>query len=147
MDDLSSVTIVLSIVGFIALVTILVLILYKPAKNLEVVSKFTAESEKDNRHQVFITVKNTGKKRLKMYAPYLKFSNGPHAQIYQVNPHKVHCRFPRIIKIGEEVSCNIDLTDYHHSLEKDNFHPSHFKVIIKDTVGMSFSSHSLDYSL
>ena len=146
MDDLSSVTIVLSIVGFIAIITVLVIILYKPPKKLDVESKFASKENSEKPHLVDVNIKNTGKKRLKMNSPYVKFINGPSVQIYQINPQKIHCRFPRIIKVGEEISCTVDLTEYHKSLEKDSFHPTHFKIVIKDTVGMNFSSHSLDYT-
>ncbi|MEZ5082172.1 MAG: hypothetical protein R2750_01770 [Bacteroidales bacterium] len=145
MDNLSSLTIALSIVGFIALIAILVSLFYKPGKKLDVITTLQPEEDGSTPHNMNVEVTNTGKNRVKMQSPFVKFSHGTGSMIYKVNPHKIHCRFPRILNVGEKVNCTVDLTQYHESLDNSSFHPTHVKIVIKDTMGMKFDSHSIHY--
>jgi len=147
MQDVTSFQIVLVILGFIALVTILVLIFYKPAKNMSVHCEFIPDTQKTEGHKLKLNIDNIGKSKVKMMAPFVRFIHGPTSQIYQLSSEKVHCKFPRIVKIGETVSCEFDLDDFRDKLLKHDFHPTHVKIEIKDTVGMKFSSHSIDYKI
>lgn len=147
MDNISSLTIALSILGFIALIAILVSLFYKPGKKLDVETALKPEDDGSTPHNMDVLVTNTGKKRVKMQSPFVKFTHGTGTVIYKVNPHKVHCRFPRILKVGENISCTVDLSTYHESLEQSSFHPTHVKIVIKDTMGMKFGSHSIHYKV
>ena len=147
MEDITSFQLVLIILGFIALVTILILIFYKPPKNLKVLCEFIARHENPDSHLLKVTVENVGKKKLKMLSPFVRFIHGPTSQIYQLKPEEVHCKFPRVVKVGESLSCEFDLDDFRDKLKKNSFHPSHVKIEIKDTVGMKFSSGSINYKL
>ncbi len=147
MGDITSFQLVMIIVGFIALVTILILIFYKPPKNLKVKCEFIPDSLKSGGHKLKLDVQNTGKARVKMMAPFVRFIHGPTSQIYQLHSAKVHCKFPRIVKVGESVTCEFDLDDFREKLTRNDFHPTHVKIEIKDTVGMKFSSGSIDYKI
>ncbi|MCB0804521.1 MAG: hypothetical protein KDC05_01910 [Bacteroidales bacterium] len=147
MENITSFQLVLIIIGFIALVTVLVVIFYKPAKELQVHCEFTPNQQKPDGHRLQLSVENTGKAKLKMMAPFIRFIHGPSSQIYQLKPEQAHCAFPKLLKVGDVVSCDFDLDDFRDKLKKNGFHPTHVKIEIKDTVGMKFSSHSIDYKI
>ena len=146
MDDISGVTIALSLVGFVLLVVALVALLYKPPKKLKVVCKFKDDSIKNLKSIVEIDVENIGKKRMKMLAPYVKFSHATHSKLFQVKPEMVNTRFPRIIKIGDKLNCEVDLSQYTSSLESISFNPTHVKIFLEDTAGLRFYSQNLEFS-
>jgi hypothetical protein len=143
MDNISGIAIALSLIGLVLLIVILVAILYKPGKRLNVHAEFVDKGNKVDESIVKVSIKNIGKKQVKMVYPYIKFYHGTHSKIYQLKPNNVECKFPRIIKKGELISCQIDLHHYHDPLEKTEFDPTHVKFMIKDTVGMEFHSEHL----
>ncbi|MBN2173178.1 MAG: hypothetical protein JW731_03535 [Bacteroidales bacterium] len=143
MDSISGITIALSLIGLVLLVVLIVALLYKPGKKLYVHAYFIDKGEHVDESIVEVSVENTGKKQVKMLYPYIRFSHGTHSKIYQLKPTNVECKFPRILKIGEKISCKIDLHHYHDPLEKNAFDPTHVRFIIKDTVGMIFQSENL----
>jgi len=145
MDNLSSFTIALSLIGFVLLVVALVMLFYKPPKKLKVVCKFKDDSNKNLKSAVEIDVENIGKKRMKMLAPYVKFSHATHSKLFQLKPEKASCRFPRIIKIGDKLNCEVDLSQYESSLESISFNPTHVKIFLEDTAGLRFYSQSLEF--
>lgn len=145
MDSLSGVTLGLSLIGLILLVGLLVAIFYKPPKKLSIISKFRKD---DNINKLFlvITVENTGKKRVRIVGPYIKFSGNSKPKLYQVNHKSSMCKFPKMIKIGDQLSCEIDISYYLDILNKKSFKPTGLKVYIEDTAGLQFHSqtHQLD---
>ena len=145
MDNLSSVTIALSLVGFIFLVVALVMLFYKPPKKLKVVCKFKDYSNKNIKSVVEIDVENIGKKRMKILAPYIKFSHTTHSKLFQLKSEKAICRFPRIIKIGDKLNCEVDLSQYASSLESISFKPTHVKIFLEDTAGLRFYSQNMEF--
>lgn len=146
MDFESSFVIVGGIVSFMALVLILVLIFYKPGKKLEVTCSRKDQAEEKIK-VVTVQVKNTGKKRIKIVAPFVSFYNIKHAEVFQIDPKKVKCKFPRILKVGDEVSCEVEIGHYRETIEKKDFDPTRVKIFVKDTVGMKFNSNSVDFHL
>ena len=144
MDFNSSFVIVGSIVVFIILVTVLVILFYKPGKKLEVYCEYKSQ-QWDSQEFVKINVKNTGKKQVKMMSPFVDFYNLQSSQIYQIDPKKVHCKFPRLLQPGDEVSCEVEIGHYRESLKKSEFHPHKVKIFVKDTVGLKFNSNSMPY--
>ncbi len=146
MDNISGLVIGASLIGLVLLVVVLIAIFYKPAKRLEVTCNFKPDSDKTD-SVIKVAVKNIGKKRLKLVAPYVKFSHYTHFKLYQITSAKAHCKFPRIMKIGDEIGCEVDLTPYKDLLAKNEWHPTHVRVIVKDTVGLEFQSENLDYKL
>jgi hypothetical protein len=145
MEVTSAFFIVGSAVVLIILITVLLAILYKPGKKLIVHCDYKPQSASDDRKFLEIHVRNTGKKQVKMMAPFVSFYNLQSSQIFQLDPKKVHCKFPRILKVGDEVSCEAEIGHYKETLEKREFHPHKVKIYVKDTVGMKFNSNSLDY--
>ncbi len=141
MDFSNGIFIAIGIAGMVLLVALLVTLFYKPKKKLRVDAKFNP----GNMHMVEVHIVNVGKRRVKTVAPYVKFSHGQKSRKYQVNPHKINCKFPRVLKVGEEVNCEIDLTHFHSELEKKSMNSTHVKIIIENMVGMKYNSHTLDY--
>ncbi|GAB4312889.1 MAG: hypothetical protein Kow00127_03590 [Bacteroidales bacterium] len=145
MDLNSAFLIVASIVGFIILVVVLILLLYKPKKKLEVEVIMKPEIEGLNVRYITIKIKNPGKEATKIQAPYIHFYNLKSSQIFQIDPKKVHCKFPRVIKVGEEVTCDVEIGHYKPILEKREFHATKLKVSVMDMAGFEFHSHGIDY--
>ena len=139
MDSLSGVTLGLSLVGLILLVVLLVAVFYKPPKKLSIISKFK-RGDDTNKLILAINVENIGKKRVKVVAPYIKFSTSSKSKKFQVNPKNASCRFPRIIKIGDKLGCDIDISYYLDILDKQSFKPTNLIVYIEDNVGLNFHS-------
>jgi hypothetical protein len=133
------------LIGLVLLVVILIAIFYKPPKRLKVKCDFKAEDKTDKHSVINVSVENIGKRQVKMVSPYVRFSHTSHSKLFQMKPKNVECRFPRIINVGEKLSCEVDLHEYKDSLDEHDFHPTHMKVIIKDTVGLNFDSHTLAF--
>jgi len=146
MNNISGFVLGLSLIGFVLLVVALIALFYKPAKKLKVNGKYRPNSF-GKESVIKVDVKNVGKKQLKLTAPYVKFTHINHSKLYQITSAKAHCKFPRIMKIGDEIGCDVDLTHYKELLEKNDWHPTHVRVIVKDTVGLEFQSKALDYHL
>lgn len=142
MDFQNGIFIAIGIVGIVLLVTFLVTVFYKPKKRLQV----KAEFEDGNQHLLKVDVLNIGKRRLKMVAPYIKFTHGRKSRKYQVDPRKIKCKFPKALKVGEDFSCLIDLEHFHEVLEKKNMKSTHVRVIVENMVGMKYISHTVDYN-
>ncbi len=145
MDAFSGIALGLSLMGLVLLVVILIAIFYKPPKRLKVGCQFKADGKEDKYSIITVSVKNIGKRKLKLVAPYVRFSHTTHAKLFQMKPDKLQCRFPQIVNIGQEMSCDVDLHQYKEALENHDFHPTHIKVIMKDTAGLEFESHSLTF--
>jgi len=131
----------ISMTGIVLLVALLVTLFYKPKKRLRVEAKFNP----NNNHIVEIHATNIGKRRVKVVAPYVKFSHGQKSRKYQVSPSKLNTKFPRVLKVGDELKCEVDLTHFHSVLEQKSLKSSHVKIIIENMVGMKYNSRILDY--
>ena len=143
MDSLSASTIVVILIGVLVTVFILVVILYKPPRQLKVHSNF--KSGNDNSNSVLeVEIENVGKTREKITSPYLKFSAGFHTKKYQVGKEFVNCRYPRVLKPGEKLTCEIDIGHYQKLMEKEDFKATHLNVLVDDMVGMEFKSEEID---
>jgi hypothetical protein len=143
MDSLSASTIVMILAGVLVTVFILVVVFYKPPRQLKVNSNYKSGSG-DNNSLLELEIINVGKTREKIMPPYLKFSSGFSTKKYQVGKESVNCKYPRVIKPGERMVCEIDLSQYQKSLEKDDFKATHLVVVVDDMVGMEFKSESLE---
>jgi hypothetical protein len=146
MDFNSSLVIVLLIVGVIILVTVLVAVLYKTGKKLEVNASYPNASEQPPRTLRFQIV-NIGRKRVKLIAPVVKFYNLQHSILYEVRKEYTECKFPRIMEVGDGMDCTFDLEHFQEVLKKQDFDPSHVRLIVRDTMDMQFKSNPLDYHL
>ena len=133
--------IAISMAGIVLLVVLLVTLFYKPKKRLRVEAKVNPE----NKHIVEVHVKNVGKRRVKVVAPYVKFSHGQKSRKYQVSLSKLNTKFPRVMKVGDELKCDVDLTHFHSVLEQKSMKSSHVKIIVENMVGMKYNSSTLDY--
>lgn len=143
MDFQNGIFIAIAIICIVLLVAFLVSVFYKPKKRLQVQADFKA----DNEHIVEVHVLNIGKRRVKMVAPYVKFSHGRKSRKYQIDPRWIKCKFPRVLNLGEEFTCEIDLEHFHSILEKKSMNSPHVKIIIENMVGMKYISHTLDYKI
>jgi hypothetical protein len=142
MDSISASTIVIVLIGVLVAVFTLVVILYKPPRQLKVHSKF---KDGDKMNSVLeVEIENVGKAREKIIPPYLKFTAGFHKKKYQVSKDYVNCKYPRMLKPGEKMTCEIDIGHYRKLMEKEDFKPTHLTVLIDDMVGMEFKSEELD---
>jgi len=147
MDNLSGITIALSLIGFVLLVVKLVTIFYRTAKRLQVTSNFKSDKEEKNDSVLVVNMENIGKRKLKLLAPYVRFSHTTHSKLYQVKPATINCKFPRMLKIGEKLSCELDLGHFKTILEKHAFSPTHMKLIVNDSAGLDFESQSLGFKV
>jgi len=147
MDNLSGITIALSLIGFVLLVVLLVTIFYRPAKRLQVTCNFKSDSDEKNDSVLVVNMENIGKRKLKLLAPYVRFSHTTHSKLYQVKPETINCKFPRMLKIGEKLSCELDLGHFKTILEKHAFSPTHMKLIVNDSAGLDFESQSLGFKV
>lgn len=147
MDNISGYTLVLIIVGVILITATLVAVFYKPGKKIIVSCNFKNNADGKPPTIIEVNIENTGKKQLKMMAPFVDFTTLQHSMIFQIKSEMAHCNFPHLLRVGEKLSCEVDLTHYHNSLQESDFHPSHIKVFVKDTVGMQFNSNHLDYKI
>lgn len=147
MDFDSSLSIVLTIVGVIALVTILVTLFYKPGKQLKVDAKFVSKSDEGPPVSLEFHIVNVGRKRVKMATPFVMFYSMQHSILYEVKREYTSCKFPKILEVGDEMRCLFDLAHYHEVLEKQHFKSHHLRIVIRDTVGMRFKSNPLDYEV
>jgi hypothetical protein len=147
MDNFSGITLGLSLIGFVLLVVVLVSIFYRPAKRLNVACNFQSGSDEKQDAMLTIEFENIGKRNLKLLAPYVRFSHATHSKLYQVKPETITCKFPRSVKIGEKLNCQLDLGHFKTILEKQSFSPTHVKLIINDSAGLDFESHSLAFKL
>jgi len=146
MNDISGITIGLSLVGLVLLVVILIALFYKPGKRLKVIADY--KPNYDGKDSVLkVSVKNVGKKHLKLTAPYVKFSHHNHSKLYQIKSDKAQCTFPRVMRVGDEIGCEVELLHYKDEIDENEWHPTHVKVLVKDTVGLEFASKTLDYKL
>lgn len=147
MDNFSGIAIGLSMIGFVLLVVLLVAILYRPAKRLSVKCSFPPESEEKHYSILLVTAENIGKRKLKLLLPFVRFSHATSTQLYKVRPETINCSFPRSIKVGEKLICEIDLAHFKTQLEKHAFHPTHIKVIMSDSAGLDFESQNLIFKV
>ena len=146
MDAFSGIAIMLSLVGLVLLIVILIAIFYKPPKRLKVNCVFKADNKEDKYSIVTVSVENIGKRKLKLVSPYVRFSHASHAKLYQMKPDILQCKFPQIVNVGDKMSCDVDLHQYKESLDNHDFHPTHMKVIMKDTAGLEFDSQTLTFN-
>ncbi len=147
MGDISGITLAISLISFVVLVVILVTLFYKPAKRLHVDCKFSDTKDQSKTSILDVTIENIGKRRIKLVAPYVKFSHAQHSLLFQVKHDLTRTRFPKMLKIGEKMTVDVDLSHYKHLLESNSFHPTHVKVIVKDMAGLDFASHNLEFSI
>ena len=147
MDFDSSLIIVLVIGGVMALITILVAVFYKPGKRLKVDAQYVPCDSGKPQDCLEFHIVNVGTKRVKMTLPSVLFYTGQHAIKYQIKRKYTSCKFPKILEVGDEMTCKFDLAHFHDVLENQNFHPHHVKIIVRDTMGMRFKSNPLDYHL
>lgn len=146
MNNISGIAIGLSLVGLVLLVVVLIALFYKPGKRLKVIADY--KPNYDGKDSVIkVKVKNIGKKHLKLTAPYVKFSHNTHTKLYQIKSKKSQCKFPRVMKVGDEIGCEVDLLEYKEKLVDNEWHPVHVKILVKDTMGLEFGSKDLDYKL
>jgi hypothetical protein len=147
MDSFSGIAIGLSMIGFVLLVGLLVALFYRPAKRLQVTSSFKTGSDEKHDAMLIINIDNIGKRQLKLRAPYVRFSHATHSKLFQVKPEMISCKFPRTVKVGEKLSCELDLGHFKTLLEKHSFSPTHVKLIINDSAGLDFESPSLSFKI
>lgn len=147
MDFDSSLSIVLTIVGVIALVTILVALFYKPGKQLKVDAKFVTKASGEPPTSLEFHIVNIGRKRVKMAIPFVMFYSMQHSILYEIKREYTSCKFPKILEVGDEMRCLFELAHYHDVLEKQHFKSHHLRIVIRDTVGMRFKSNPLDYEI
>ena len=145
MDSISGIAIGLSLVGLVLLIVALIAIFYKPPKRLKVSCKFKSDDATKKDSVVTVHVENIGKRKVKLVSPYVSFSHATHSKLFQMKPDKLGCRFPQIVDIGDKLDCTIDLSHYKEALDNHDFHPTNMKVILKDTAGLEFSSHTLTF--
>ena len=145
MDSFSGIALGLSLVGLVLLVVILIALFYKPPKRLKVDCNFKAEDQEKKDSVIKVKVENIGRRKLKLVSPYVRFSHANHSKLYQMQSDKVQCSFPRIVNIGDVLECEVDLSVYKESLDVHDFHPTHMKLIMKDTAGLQFPSHTLHF--
>jgi len=145
MDAFSGIALGLSLMGLVLLVVILIALFYKPPKRLKVGCQFKDDGKEDKYSVITVSVNNIGKRKLKLVAPYVRFSHATHSKLYQMKPDKLQCKFPQIVSVGQTMSCDVDLHQYKESLDAHDFHPTHMKVIMKDTAGLEFESHTLTF--
>ena len=147
MDNFSGFTLGLSLIGFVLLVVLLVSLLYRPAKRLNVTCNFKSDSDEKQDAMLIVNLDNVGKRKLKLLPPFVRFSHATHSKLFKIKPETINCRFPRSVKIGEKLTCEVDLGHYTTQLEKLGFSSTHVKVIFNDSAGLDFESHNLAYKL
>jgi hypothetical protein len=147
MDFDTSVVIVLSIAGAIALITVLVALFYKPGKNLKVDASYISTKKEAPPESIEFHIVNVGTKRVKMAIPFVVFYNAQHSILYEIKREYTSCYFPKILEVGKEMRCKFDCGHFHDVLQTLSFKPHHVKIVIRDTMGMRFNSNSLDYHL
>jgi hypothetical protein len=147
MDEFSGIAIGLSMIGFVLLVVLLVAILYRPAKRLHVSSNFKADSDEKQDAVLIVELENIGKRKLKLLIPFVRFSYATHAKLYKANPGYISIKFPYTLKVGEKLNFELDLGHFKTVLEKHAFSPTHVKIIINDSAGLDFESHSLTFKI
>ena len=143
MDSFSGIALGISLMGLVLLIVLLIAVFYKPPKRLKVDCKFKTDNKEDKYSIITVSVENIGKKKLKLVAPYVRFSHATHTKLYQMKPDILQCKFPQIVSLKAKMSCDVDLHQYKESLENHDFHPTHMKVIMKDTAGLEFESPTL----
>lgn len=142
MDNLSGILIALSLIGLVLLIVVLIALFYKPPKNLLVNCKLNLNEGKKT---LDFEVLNNGKKRLKLQAPYVKFSHATSKKIFQVKKEYFNAKFPRILRIGETFTGSIDISHYEEILHNASFKPIHVKILFIESAGLEFKSHSIDF--
>ncbi len=147
MNNLSSIYIALILIGFVLLVVALVAIFYRPAKRMNVSCKFKSVDDEKHDAVLNVEIENVGKRNLKLMSPYVRFSHATHTQIYQVKSESINSKFPRLLKIGEKLNCELDLAHFKTALQKHAFSPTHVKVIFNDSAGLDFESQSLVFKV
>ncbi|MBM3434996.1 MAG: hypothetical protein FJY07_02130 [Bacteroidetes bacterium] len=144
MNNLSGIYLGLALIGFVLLVVALVAILYRPAKRLKVECIFKEGTGNSMNSTILLTLDNVGKRNLKIMAPFIRFSHTTHSKLFTVKPELISCRFPRMLTIGEKLSCELELKHYAAQLQVHSFIPTHVKIIFNDSAGLDFESHTLD---
>jgi hypothetical protein len=147
MNNISGLTLGLSLIGLVLLVVFLVAIFYRPAKRLNVTCNFKSGSDEKQDAMLLVNLENVGKRKLKLQAPFIRFSHTTHSKRYQAKPETLSCNFPRSIKIGEKQSFELNLGHFKTQLEKIAFNPTHVKIIINDFAGLDFESQSLTFKI
>jgi hypothetical protein len=145
MDSQSAFLIFASLIGLVIVVVVLVAIFYKPAKKVNIQCRYLDSEADGSRRTLQVHLKNTGKKPLKIVAPYISFSTLRTSQSFQLKPEKIKIMFPRVMSVNEELKCDAEIGHYDEFLSKSNLKPSHVRVIVKDTEGLEFYSNSVDY--
>jgi len=144
MGNISGIYLGLTLIGFVLLVVALVAIFYRPAKRLKVDCAFKDGNDNSLNSILRIDIENVGKRTMKLMPLYIRFSHTNHSKLFAVKPKLLHIRFPRMIKIGEKLTCELDLKHYDQLLKTHSLIPTHLKVIVNDSAGLDFESHSLD---
>ena len=143
-DFNNSLTFVILIVGAIAIVTVLVIIFYKPGKKLKVDAAYLVESGSSDKFIEFHIV-NVGKKRVKLGIPFVRFYSGRQSLLFEIKKSYTSCKFPKILEVGQEMRCKFEVAHFYEVLDNKNFHPHHVKIVIRETIGMRFRSNTLEY--
>jgi hypothetical protein len=51
------------------------------------------------------------------------------------------------MEVGDALDCTFDLEHFQEVLKKQDFDPSHVRLVARDTMDMQFKSNPLDYQL
>lgn len=133
--------IVFGIIIFIIVMFIVLITIFKPGKSMEILASFREANGAEN-NILHISLNNDGKKKVKVVLPLIKFKSGTKAKLFQLKQTADRPRFPRIIEPGDKAEMTVNISPYLRLLRKKSFHPTSFKVIVKDTIGMKFQSDS-----
>jgi hypothetical protein len=126
------------ILGFIALITILVSVLYRPAKRMGITIKIIRD--KDKYPIVEFVLTNSGKRKLNMVYPYIKFKRGYKSASFQIQPEQFDHHFKKVMPPGVQETYRISLDKYENFVSSDFLTAGSVRITAEDDAGMNFHS-------
>lgn len=144
MDFQSSLVIITWIGVFIALVIILIIVFYKPARKFQVVADFQKASQDEPGPHISFSVKNIGKINDQIFTAFMKCLSDSENPMFDLRDKVKKHRLPIALKIGEEVDFVVPWDILKRKLESKSINPRQFKIIIENSVGMEFVSKTID---
>jgi len=126
------------ILGFIALITILVSVLYRPAKRMAISLRIIRD--KGSYPILEFVLTNSGKRKLNLVYPYIKFKQGYKSASFQIQPEQFDHHFKKVMPPGVKETYRINLDKYESFVSRDFLTTGSVRIMAEDDAGMNFHS-------
>ncbi|MCD4745982.1 MAG: hypothetical protein K8R58_06760 [Bacteroidales bacterium] len=130
---------------FIVILSFVIWGFFKPGKKLYINGNIKIkDSEGGKVPQIDVIVRNTGKNKINLVTPYIKFKTKLHSKIFQINSNTNNKIFPLLLLPDKEYCFNVNLFNFKKKLGKELLNCKSVRIILKDNIGFKFQSDKIE---